>query len=148
MAMRRVGIRAGVLAVAVLFFLPALSRGASSQTDSAAAKREAESAGKAWLALVDESRYAESWTRAAALFRGKVSKEQWISLVGGVRGGLGKLKQRELETATYAEAEAGTMVVLLFKSAFDTLPLATEQVTILLDGGSWRCAGYFVRPRK
>jgi hypothetical protein len=39
------------------------------------------------------------------------------------------------------------MVVLLWKSSFTSMPDATEQVTMMVDGGTWRCAGYFVRPR-
>jgi hypothetical protein len=137
----------GVAAVSLLLSSHARAEGTSPRTDTAAASTEATSAGKAWLVLVDDSRYAESWTRASSLFRRQLARDQWVSMVAGVRGGLGKLRQRELESASYAETGSGKLVVLVWKSTFETLPRATEQVTMLLDDGAWRCAGYFVRPR-
>ena len=34
-----------------------------------------------------------------------------------------------------------------WKSGLEKLPEAAEIVTMLRDGGAWRCAGYFVKPR-
>ena len=132
-------------ALLALFPLPSFSE--AGKVDTALAKKEALLAGKAWLSLVDAERYDESYSKASAYFRRKLQKSEWVAMVGGVRSGLGRLSSREDGQAVYTELESGTLVVLTFKSSFETMPSAEEQVTMLLDAGAWRCAGYFVRPK-
>lgn len=40
-------------------------------------EKAAVTADGAWLSLVDEGNYAESWNQAAGLFKAAVTKEQW-----------------------------------------------------------------------
>ena len=108
---RRFGL-AAVLALAVLAASPARTEaGPAKAVDLAAAKTNAAAAGKAWLALVDAERYAESWTRASALFRQKVTQGQWVAMAKGVRDGLGPLRERTFDSASYTEAGDGAMVI-------------------------------------
>jgi hypothetical protein len=149
-----------VAPLAVLLLAVVVPRGASgaepaaapaaAPSDLAAAKKAAEGAGRSWLALVDAGRYAESWKAAAATFRAKVGQDQWVSAVGGVLAGTGKIRGRELASASYTEAlpeVPGTFVILQFRSHYEKLPEAVETVTLQREGpGDWRTAGYFVRP--
>jgi hypothetical protein len=117
--------------------------------EEAAAKKGAEEAARAWLALVDAGRYAESWQQASAIFRGKVTEAQWVEAVGSVAAQVGKVQGRELARAAYADAlpdAPGTYVILQYRTRFEKLPEALETVSFQRDGTAWKAAGYFVRP--
>jgi hypothetical protein len=125
----------------------AAGRPVAAQSPEEAAQRAAES----WLALVDSARYAESWTEAAAAFRGAVSQASWDSTITQVRGPLGAARSRELLGAQYTTsmpgAPPGEYVVLQFRTVFagrDTP--AVETVVPMKDpDGTWRVSGYFIR---
>ena len=53
---------------------------------------KAEESAKAWLALVDAAKYAESWGSAATFFKGAVKESDWEQAVKSVRKPLGALK--------------------------------------------------------
>ncbi|MFO0581839.1 MAG: DUF4019 domain-containing protein [Anaeromyxobacter sp.] len=113
--------------------------------DPAAA--EAAKAAEAWLGLMDAGKYEQSWDEASALFRGKVTKERWVLQAQGVRGQLGKVTARALDRAAPMKVDGADAWVFGWKSGLEKLPEAAEIVTMLRDGGAWRCAGYFVKPR-
>ena len=49
-----------------------------------AAEKAAIASSSAWLSLVDEGKFSESWDQAAGYFKNAVNKDQWIaSLKGG-----------------------------------------------------------------
>lgn len=110
----------------------------------------AESASRAWLALVDAGSYAESWSAASALFRQKVPKAQWQSAASNARGPLGALKSRTLQSATFKStlpgAPDGEYVIVQFASSFEDKASAIETVTPMKDqDGTWRVSGYYIR---
>jgi hypothetical protein len=110
----------------------------------------AESAARAWLALVDAGSYDESWSAASALFRQKVPKERWQSAASNARSPLGALKSRTLQSATFKStlpgAPDGEYVIVQFASSFENKASAIETVTPMKDpDGTWRVSGYYVR---
>ena len=110
----------------------------------------AQTAAEAWLALVDGGSYDESWSDAATLFRGAVTKEQWRQAAKGVRQPLGKLVSRTLKSRTAKEklpgAPDGTYVVIQFATVYENKAEAVETVTPMREAdGSWRVSGYFIR---
>jgi hypothetical protein len=110
----------------------------------------AEKNASAWLALVDEGKYGESWETASSLFKGKVTKEQWQQAAASARGPLGKLVSRKLKDAKAADslpgAPDGKYVVLQYDTVFERKKEAVETVTPMRDpDGVFRVAGYFVR---
>jgi hypothetical protein len=110
----------------------------------------AQAAAESWLKLVDAGRYGESWDAAAALFKGAVTREQWIQAASGVRGPLGALLSREIHSRDYTEqlpgAPDGKYVVLQFDAAYEKKASAVETVTPMLDDdGVWRVSGYFIK---
>ncbi len=138
-----------VLAPAALFVLllivPSV-RARAQQTPEDLAQRSAES----WLALVDDGKYGESWDQAATIFKGAVTKADWQSKVGAVRGPLGKLVSRKLKSAQYTKtlpgAPDGEYVVLHYDSSFEHKQSAVETVVPMLDkDGQWRVSGYFIK---
>ena len=118
--------------------------------DENAEKAAAQKATEAWLALVDTGKYAESWDQAAELFRKRLTKEQWVKVVEGVRSPLGKLESRKLTTAEYSTtmqgAPDGEYVVTQFQSAFANKKSAVETLVAMKDkDGQWHCSGYLFK---
>jgi hypothetical protein len=110
----------------------------------------AQKAADAWLKLVDDGKYEESWDQAARLFKGAVTKEQWKQAAAGVRGPLGKLVSRKVKSREYTEkvpgGPDGKYVILQFDAAFENKSSAIETVTPMVDpDGAWRVSGYFIR---
>jgi len=64
-------------------------------------------AAQQWLSLVDAGKFDHSWEAAAALFKNAISKAKWHQTIKAVRPPLGKLKSRNLTSATYTTALPG-----------------------------------------
>jgi hypothetical protein len=127
-----------------------LSLTAPMATGSETPEAAAQSAARAWLALVDAGNYAGSWTAASTLFRQKVPESQWQSAASSARGPLGALKSRTLQSATYTHTAPGgpdgEYVVVQFASSFENKANSIETVTPMKDpDGSWRVSGYYIR---
>ncbi len=106
------------------------------------------SAGK-WLALVDGKQYQQSWEQAASLFKQQVGVDDWQRAIVAARLPLGAMRSRKLLSATYYSslpgAPDGDYVVLQYQTEFEHKKRAIETVTPMLDNGSWRVSGYYVR---
>lgn len=102
----------------------------------------------AWLRLVDNQKYAESWNEASSFFRGHIHQRQWMDMVKGARAPLGALKFRKVSKVTTATslpgAPDGEYTVLQFQSSFQNKASAMETITMMKEGGVWRSAGYFI----
>ena len=114
------------------------------------AEKAAITASGAWLSWVDEGNYAESWNRAAGLFKTAVTKEQWQNTVKAVRVPLGKVMVRKLKSKQYTKtlpgAPDGEYVVIQYETMFEKKQSAIEMVTPLLDkDGKWRVSGYYIK---
>jgi hypothetical protein len=134
-----------ILVAAVVALLSAQT-GRAAETPEQAATRSAE----AWLALVDQGRYDESWDAAAKLFQGAVTREKWKDAVISVRTPLGKLVSRSLKlakhTTTLPGAPDGQYVVVQFAATYENKKEAIETVTPMQEkDGSWKVSGYFIR---
>ncbi len=119
-------------------------------TADPAKEGQALAAAQAWLALVDQGKYEESWNEAAQLFKKAVPTQRWTQSAKAARKPLGKCISREVSTKTYATevpgAPAGEYVVIQFNSSFDKKKKAVETVTPMLDpDGTWRVSGYYIK---
>ena len=104
----------------------------------------------AWLALVDQDRYAESWDEAAQLFKAAITKEKWRETLAAVRTPLGKVLSRKVMSRQYTEslpgAPDGKYVVIQYQTSFERKKSAVETVTPMVDpDGTWRVSGYYIR---
>ncbi len=106
-------------------------------------------AAKSWLSLVDAGQYERSWSEASKLFQAHVSKTQWTAEVKAVREPLGAVDLRSAPSVRFTTSLPGVpdgqYAVLQFHSKFAHKAEAIETVTMMLDDGAWRLAGYFVR---
>jgi hypothetical protein len=110
----------------------------------------AQQSAEAWLARVDSGEYAESWQQASSTFRARVTKDQWVKVIGSTLGPLGKNTSRKLKSATYTTtlpgAPDGRYVVIQYESSFEHKQSAIETITPMLDSdGLWRVSGYFIK---
>ena len=124
-----------------------MSAPATGDTDS---QDEARKAALAWLALIDDGKYAESWEQAASLFKNRISRDRWVESVRSTRASFGKVRSRSFLGAAYKtelpDAPDGKYVVIRYRAAFEYKKNAVEAVTPMLEqDGIWRVSGYFIR---
>lgn len=111
---------------------------------------EAQTAAKAWLALTDAGKYGQSWDTAAAYFQQAITKPNWEQALKASRSPLGKLKSRQLKSATFAKslpgAPDGEYVVIQYNTQFEKKAQAIETVTPMHEpDGSWKVSGYYIK---
>ncbi|MGA2093772.1 MAG: DUF4019 domain-containing protein [Sedimentisphaerales bacterium] len=107
-------------------------------------------AAKAWLQLVDEGKYDESWSQAAGFLKKFVSEEQLKTSLEAARKPLGKVLSRKVQNSTYTTtlpgAPDGQYVVIQFETSFENKQNAVETITPMLEpDGQWRVSGYYIR---
>ncbi|HSB06489.1 MAG TPA: DUF4019 domain-containing protein [Thermodesulfobacteriota bacterium] len=138
--------RIAILSIVILCSLVFASFLYADQT----AEKAALTSSSAWLSLVDEGKYSESWDHAAEYFRNAVTKEQWLASLKAVRSPLGKVVVRKLKSKKYARslpgAPDGEYVVIQYETQFEKKKSAIETVTPMLDkDGQWRVSGYYIK---
>jgi hypothetical protein len=141
-----------ILIGAILTLLPAFINAMkvhAAASDSAAVA-QATGAADAWLKLVDDGDYKQSWESASSIFKNAITDDQWEQRVGAVREPLGKLVSRKLKAAHYATslpgAPDGKYVVIRYASSFQNKKSAVETVTPMLDkDGKWHVSGYYIK---
>lgn len=139
--------------LATLFLaLLLVSHSATAQEDDAAVV----DASKAWLALVDDGQYQQSWESSGSLMRAAVTADQWQQALENVQmqlaalvGETVDLTQRELVEVAAVEDQPnmpeGDFRALQYRVIQGDHVFA-EVVTMQLEDGEWKAVGYFVAP--
>lgn len=122
-------------------------------------KEVAVAAIKAWLEVIDQGHYAQSWDEADGQeFKKALTQVQWVQALDQARKPLGKVKSRLLASAALQLASnknAPSSVIKLnsdivtaqFNTSFENLAAALETVIFeKTTDGSWKAVGYTVRP--
>ncbi|HVC19819.1 MAG TPA: DUF4019 domain-containing protein [Vicinamibacterales bacterium] len=107
-------------------------------------------AAAAWLRLVDQGRYGQSWRIASALFKRAVTQDGWQRAMEQIRAPLGPVARRRpfrtTATTSLPGVPDGHYVVLQYRTSFAHKASALETVTCVQEAdGAWRVAGYFIR---
>ncbi|MCG2721717.1 MAG: DUF4019 domain-containing protein [Thermodesulfovibrionales bacterium] len=115
-----------------------------------AKEEKAVKAADAWLKLVDDGKYNESWETAAQYFKNSLTSAQWEQAVSPVRQPLGKVRKRTVKSKEYRTALPGApdgeYVVIQYATSFENKNSAVETVTPMLDkDGTWRVSGYYIK---
>ena len=110
----------------------------------------AENSAMGWLALVDERKYRESWSQASLLLRTHVTQSDWAENLDSIRGPLGALERREVDSAEYDESlpevPDGEYVIFVFSSTFENSKHAYEVVGMTKElDSTWRAIGYSIQ---
>jgi len=106
-------------------------------------------AAEAWLKLIDAGQYGASWDEASAMFRKAVARSAWEKQAAAAREPLGKVVSRKLASKQLTHelpgAPDGTYLLLVYDTRFEHKERGHETVTVMMDGGRFRGAGYFIR---
>jgi Protein of unknown function (DUF4019) len=113
-------------------------------------EKRALEASHAWLILVDNEQYAESWETAAQYFKKAIARDQWNQSLNAVRKPLGKVMKRTVKSKQYATslpgAPDGEYVVIQYETSFHNKKSSIETITPMLDrDGKWRVSGYYIK---
>ena len=102
-----------------------------------------------FLQLIDAAKYAESWQMSAGLMKDKVSEKDWVEKLTRARALSGDLLERREQDASYSttavDSPEGEYISLIFESSFQRVESVNEYVTVMLDDGHWKVAGYFIQ---
>lgn len=136
--------------IAVALAIAVLNLAGCASRNNPDAEKAAIASSQAWLELVDNEKYAESWEETAGYFKSAISKDKWQETLQAVRKPLGKTISRELESHQYTTslpgAPDGEYVVIQYKTAFETKKSGIETITPMLDkDGKWRVSGYYIK---
>ena len=106
-----------------------------------------QSAAEAFLSLIDQDDYQESWTEASKLLRDNVDANQWAEHAASYRQPLGIAAYRKLNSIEFhdslEEMPAGDYALVFFDSSLADNGNASEMVGLVLDDNSvWRVIGY------
>ena len=152
---RRALTLAGVLAMSLLIaalFLPAspLSLTAPAPAASIAASAEAADhaaaaeAAEAFLTLVDESRWADSYAATGAQFRALNTLDRWSEVSEKVRPPLGALLTRNLIANEFVPAPPEGYQLVKFASTYASGARQVESVSLAWEDGAWRVVGIMI----
>ncbi|RME39550.1 MAG: DUF4019 domain-containing protein [Deltaproteobacteria bacterium] len=102
-----------------------------------------------FLQMVDQDRFAESWTMSAQVLREKLPQDKWADKLRLHRAQCGKFikrQEKKVDYATEASGEVkGEFYTFKFAADYERCPGVTETVTVMLeDDGHWRVGGFFV----
>lgn len=136
--------------MAAWFMLVALLLTAPAHAAAKDLSQAAQKAALAWLELVDQGKYQDSWHESGAFFQGANEVAKWDQLMQGVRTPLGKMNSRKFVSAQARQIipglPDGKYYVLLFKTGFANKKSAGETVTLIHEPKrSWRVVGYFIK---
>lgn len=152
-----VGVTAMSLILAVLFLpapfasaplsvadapaLTATTAGAEAQagirSEAAAAARAAE----AFLTLIDEGRWAESYAATGAAFRRLNTLAVWTEVSERVRPPLGAVLTRDLAGNEYVPAPPEGYRLVKFRSTYANGTQQTESISLAWEDGAWKVTG-------
>ncbi len=122
----------------------------AARADGKAAVEQAKKAAEAWLKLVDDGKYQESWDQASSFFKDHVTAGKWAEMVALARKPLGAIASREFKLAHYSTslpgAPDGEYVVIQYDTSFANKKAAVETITPMLDKDrQWRVSGYYIK---
>lgn len=110
-------------------------------------------AAEEWVALIDSGEYAASYQAAAdSIFKTQLTEDEWVRIVGVVREErLPSLQRRSFVDVQQLDelpnAPAGQYAIVRYESRYGEVT-ADEVVTLVLEEGRWKPAGYAVRPQQ
>jgi len=113
-------------------------------------KLNAQKASDAWLSMVDEAKYFESWQNTSSYFKNAVNENQWKKSLNSIRKPLGEVLSRKAISQNYTKtlpgAPDGEYVVIQYETSFKNKSSAIETVTPSLEkDGIWRVSGYYIK---
>jgi hypothetical protein len=102
-----------------------------------------------FLQLIDAEKYAESWQMAADMMKEQVTEKDWVEKLTKARTLSGALVERVEESVNYStsakDSPEGEYIALTFASKYQKAVSVSEYVTVMVENGHWKVAGYFIQ---
>ncbi len=102
-----------------------------------------------WVSTVDDGNYARSWSEAGALFKNRLTSDEWTHQIAKARGPLGQVVNRafrgENRTTTLPGEPDGDYDIVSFATELTHKKAAVETVILAREGDGWKVDGYFIR---
>ena len=102
-----------------------------------------------FLHLIDAGKYAESWQMSAVLMKERVTEKDWVEKLTKARALSGTLLERQEKDSSYSttavDSPEGEYISLVFDSRYQKAESVAEYITVMLDEGHWKVAGYFIQ---
>lgn len=110
--------------------------------------QDARQAALASLQRIDAKAYDDAWEHASSIFRGAVTKEDWLTTVTNLREPQGLFQQRMQRSAVAktdpASSPKGDYILITYDAQFSE-GIVIETLILYLDDGQWQMAGYFLK---
>lgn len=113
------------------------------QLDAATTAETARTA-RAWLALVDQGRWDDSWKQSGLQFRRANTSAAWAAISKSVRTPLGSVLSREVYSQEAVPAPPRGYVLIKFLTRFANKPAGIETVSLEREGRDWKVVGYWI----
>lgn len=119
------------------------------EQELAATMPEAAKAANDYVALLDQGKYADSWSEGARVFQSTISQSEWVTALKLARQPLGRVKSRTLKDQKPAWDPAGlprgSYMVLEYNTSFEGAPNSGELLTLMREpNGKWKVLTYQV----
>ena len=106
-----------------------------------------QSAAEAFLSLIDQDNYQESWAEASTWLRNNADAMEWAEHAGRFRKPLGVVSQRAFNSVELDDAledmPEGNYAFVFFDTTLEKGGTASEMVGLMLeDDSTWRVIGY------
>ena len=102
-----------------------------------------------FLQLIDADKYAESWQMSASLMKERVSEKDWVEKLTKARALSGPFVERKEKDSSYSttavDSPDGEYISLIYDSRFQRAESVAEYITVMLEDGHWKVAGYFIQ---
>jgi hypothetical protein len=104
-----------------------------------------------WLALVDQGKFAETWTPTSKHFQANMPQDKWVQVLTSAQQTLGKAVNRKLTgregRTNIPGAPAGQYILVGYATDFERKPGLLETVTFIQEDGTWKVVGYSASPK-
>ena len=102
-----------------------------------------------WVTTLDDGHYDRSWAEAGALFKNRITEDEWARQVAKARGPLGQVVSRafrsEKQTKTLPGEPDGDYDIVTFATELTHKKAASETVILAREDDGWKVDGYFIR---
>lgn len=118
---------------------------AQAPTAPVVAETDATRAARAWIALMDSQRWAQSWDAASQQTRSSATQAEWATAMQAIRQPLGAASARTLKLAVRDDEPDGRkqlVEIVQFNTSFAQKPNATESLIMTRDGDGWKVMVY------
>lgn len=109
-----------------------------------AARPAAEEPARAFLALLDQGRWDDSYAMTGASFHAQNTLQVWASASEQARRPLGAVRRRALLSAESVPVPPAGAEIVKFRTSFAYKPDAVETVSLAREHGQWKIVGIWI----